>query len=85
MDGEKARLSQGKRARLRSFVLGGIVGVGTLATARRLSRPVTAPGEVPAGLAAFEDAPCFLELVEREGEGYRAGGGEIDNGRSKPE
>ena len=29
-------------------------------------------------LAAFEDAPCFLEVIEREAQSYRAGGGEID-------
>jgi hypothetical protein len=83
MEDEKGRLSRGKRARLRSFALGGLVGVGTLATARRLRRPAARPGEAPTGLAAFEDAPCFLELVEREAHAYR--GGEIETGRSNPE
>jgi hypothetical protein len=27
--------------------------------------------ETPAGLAAFEEAPCFEELVEREARGER--------------
>ena len=81
MDGE--RRSSGKRDRLRSFVLGGLVGTaGTIAAARRLSRR---PRNAPAGLAAFEDAPCVLELVEREAQSYREGGGEIDTGRLKPE
>ena len=84
MDDEKRRLSPGKRARLRSFALGGLVGAaGTVAAARRLRS--RRPRDAPAGLAAFEDAPCFLELVEREAQLYREGGGEIDTGSSKPE
>jgi hypothetical protein len=81
MDDEKRRLSSGKRARLRSFALGGIVGAAGIVTARRLRRP----SRTPSGLAAFEDAPCFLEVVEREAQAYREGGGEIETGRSKPE
>ena len=55
MDEERRR-----RSRLRSFALGGVVGAaGTIATVRRLrrSRGVRAA----AGLAAFEDAPCFIQ------------------------
>jgi hypothetical protein len=81
MDGERRRVS--RRTRLRSFALGGLVGTaGTIAAARRLSRR---PRETPAGLAAFEEAPCFRELVDRDPPGYRETGGEIDTGRSKPE
>ena len=67
-----------RRKRLRSFVLGGVVGAaGTIATVRRLRQPSSRrPREAPAGLAAFEDAPCFLEVVEREARDYR-GGAEI--------
>ena len=83
MDGQDRRLSS--RTRLRSFALGGLVGAaGTFAAARRLGRS-RRPRDAPAGLAAFEDAPCFLELVEREAQRYREGGGEIETGRSKPE
>lgn len=50
--------------RLRSFLIGGVVGASAvLATARRRrqrKRPVQP------GLAAFEDAPCYREIVERE-------------------
>jgi hypothetical protein len=75
-----------RRRRLRSFALGSVVGAaGTIATARRLRRPSRRPRDAPAGLAAFEDAPCFQEVVEREAQSYREGGGEIDTGRSKPE
>jgi hypothetical protein len=58
---------QGKRDRLRSFVLGGIVGASAALAAgrRRRSRPPTR--RTPAGLAAFEDAPCYRELIDREG------------------
>ena len=71
MDADRSR-----RKRLRSFVLGGVVGAaGTIATVRRLRQPSRRPRDAPAGLAAFEDAPCFLEVVEREARDYR--GGEI--------
>jgi hypothetical protein len=71
MDVERSR-----RKRLRSFVLGGVVGAaGAIATVRRLRQPSRRPRAAPAGLAAFEDAPCFLEIVEREARDYR--GGEI--------
>ena len=66
---------QSRRSRFRSFALGSVVGVaGTIATARRLRRPSRRPRDAQAGLAAFEDAPCFLEVVEREAQSYRAGG-----------
>jgi hypothetical protein len=56
--------SSGRRARLRSFVLGGVVGAaGAIATARRLRRASGDRASPPVGLAAFEDAPCFLEAV----------------------
>ena len=51
---------------MRSFVLGGLVGAGAAVAAGRRLRPRTARRETPAGLAAFEDAPCYRELVERE-------------------
>ena len=47
------------RNRLRSFVLGGVVGAAAIATARRRRRP--APRQLPGGLGAFEQAPCFRE------------------------
>lgn len=64
MDGER------RSGRLRSFVLGGLVGASAaLAAARRLG-PRPRRRETPAGLAAFEDAPCFRETLEDEaGEG----------------
>ena len=60
MDGE-----QRKRDRLRSFVLGGIVGASAVVAAGRRRRPAQRPPS-PAGLAAFEGAPCYREIVERE-------------------
>jgi hypothetical protein len=66
---------QSRRSRLRSFALGSVVGVaGTIATARRMRRPSRRPRDAQAGLGAFEDAPCFLEVVEREAQHYREGG-----------
>jgi hypothetical protein len=59
------------RGPMRSFALGGLVGAaGTIATVRRLRR---ARPRAAAGLAAFEDAPCFREIVEREGHEYGGG------------
>ena len=55
-----------RRSPLRSFALGGLVGAaGAIATARRLRGPSRSRSDAVAGLAAFEDAPCFLEAVER--------------------
>lgn len=55
-----------RRDRLRSFLLGGLVGASAaIATARRL-RPRPRRRATPAGLAAFDDAPCYRETVERE-------------------
>jgi hypothetical protein len=74
----------GRGSRLRSFAIGGLVGAaGAMATARRASRR-RRPREAPAGLAAFEDAPCFLELVGEEPPRYREGGGEMVTGPLKP-
>jgi hypothetical protein len=54
-----------KRDRLRSFLLGGIVGAGAVVAAGRRRRPPQRTPS-PAGLAAFEGAPCYREIVERE-------------------
>jgi hypothetical protein len=72
----------GRAGRLRSFALGGIVGAaGAIATGRRLAQ-VRRSGGPPRGLAAFEDAPCFLELVGEEAQRRReerdAGAGALD-------
>jgi hypothetical protein len=77
--------SAARRRRLRSFALGGVLGAaGAIATARRASIRSRRPRNAPAGLAAFEDAPCFLEIVGEEAQRYREGGGEISTGPSNP-
>jgi hypothetical protein len=64
-----------RRSRLRSFAIGGLVGAaGAVAAIRRRSRRTHRTGHAPAGLDAFEDAPCFLELVGEEAQSYREGG-----------
>jgi hypothetical protein len=63
MDADRTR----KRDRLRSFALGGILGASAVAAAGRRRRKARRRRETPAGLAAFEGAPCYRELVEREG------------------
>ena len=57
------REQQGER--LRSFLLGGLLGASAALAAARRRRPPR-PRRTPIGLAAFEDAPCYRELVERE-------------------
>jgi len=58
--------------RLRSFLIGSVVGASAaVATARRrrdLARRRRERTLHPAGLAAFEEAPCFKELIEQERE-----------------
>jgi hypothetical protein len=76
--------ASGRGSRLRSFAIGGLVGAaGAIATARRSGRRSRRPGDAPSGLVAFEDAPCFLELVGEEAQRYREGG-ETTAGTSNP-
>jgi hypothetical protein len=58
-----------RRSRLRTFALGSLVGASAVLAALGRRPPRRAPG--PAGLAAFEDAPCYRELVEREEQAAR--------------
>lgn len=61
MDGEE------RRGRLSSFVVGGLLGASAaLAAARRKRRRPAAPRRTPQGLEAFEEAPCYREIVEKE-------------------
>ena len=64
MDGED------KRGRARSFLIGGLLGASAaVATARRrrnVARRRRARRDTPAGLRAFEAAPCFRERVVGE-------------------
>jgi hypothetical protein len=63
-----------RRRRIRSFALGGLVGAaGAFAALRRLRSPARDARDAPAGLAAFEDAPCFRELAERRARGRSDG------------
>ncbi len=59
MDGEDGR------NRLKTFLLGGLVGASAVfAAARR--RPPAREAMPRRGLAAFEDAPCFREEAARD-------------------
>jgi hypothetical protein len=61
MDGDRRRRSY------RSFVLGGLLGSAAgLAAAGRMKVKARPKRTTPAGLAAFEQAPCYGELTERE-------------------
>jgi len=75
-----------RRSPLRSFALGSLVGAaGAIATARRLrTRRAGGSRSAAAGLAAFEDAPCYLEVVGREAKRQREGRGEGGDGPHVP-
>jgi len=61
VDGEDKRSE-----RLRSFMYGAVLGASAAVAAARRRRPHRAVRLTPAGLAAFEDAPCFQETLEKE-------------------
>ena len=67
MDGES------RRTRLRSFALGSLLGASAAIAAARRNRPRRRRSPDPVGLAAFEDAPCYRELVEEEERAARRG------------
>jgi hypothetical protein len=61
MDGDE------RRGRISSFVLGGLLGASAALAAARRRRPRRRrERQTPQGLAAFEGAPCYREIVERE-------------------
>lgn len=61
MDGDE------RRGRLSSFVVGGLLGASAAIAAARRKRPrPTAPRRTSQGLEAFEEAPCYREIVEKE-------------------
>jgi hypothetical protein len=56
--------------KLRSFAIGGLVGAaGAIAAARRRTARGRRPRGLPSGLAAFEDAPCFIEMLLNQARG----------------
>jgi hypothetical protein len=55
-----------RRSRMRSFVLGGLLGASAVIATVRRRRGAAQRASAPAGLAAFEDAPCYRETVEKE-------------------
>jgi hypothetical protein len=69
MDGDQRR-------GFRTFVLGGLVGASAVVAAVNRRRRVQRRRGRARGLAAFESAPCYLELLEQEREGS-----EVQHGR----
>ncbi len=61
---------EGERGgRLGSFLVGGLVGsIAGLVAAGRMRVRNGEKRATPAGLAAFEEAPCYKEIVERDDE-----------------
>jgi hypothetical protein len=67
-----------RRPPLRSFALGGVVGAaGAIATLRRLRR--TQGVRMAAGLGAFEEAPCFRELLSEPAPDAPGGASDADD------
>lgn len=62
MDGEQ------RRGWFRTFVLGSVVGASAALAASARRRRIERRRGRPRGLAAFESAPCYLELIENERE-----------------
>ena len=60
MDGE------GRRGSVRSFLLGGLLGASAAVAAIDRRRRLQRRRGRPRGLAAFESAPCYLELLDQE-------------------
>ena len=66
MDGDE------RRGKARTFLLGGLVGASAAIAAVNRRRRLQRRRGRPRGLAAFESAPCYLELLEKEREGESA-------------
>jgi hypothetical protein len=69
MDGDQRR-------GFRAFFLGGVVGASAAVAAVNRRRRAQRRRGRARGLAAFESAPCYLELLEQEREGS-----EVQHGR----
>jgi hypothetical protein len=64
-----------RRGGLRAFLFGGLVGASAAIAALDRRRRAQRRRGRPRGLAAFESAPCYLELLEQERVRDRAGPG----------
>jgi hypothetical protein len=45
---------------------GAVLGASAAVAAARRRRPMRSPRTTPAGLAAFEEAPCYRETLDNE-------------------
>jgi hypothetical protein len=63
-------MDEDRGGRLRSFLIGGVVGASAAVAAARRRRELARRRRQrrlhPVGLAAFEEAPCFRELLLAE-------------------
>ncbi|MFO7571018.1 MAG: hypothetical protein R6W48_00255 [Gaiellaceae bacterium] len=64
-----------RRGGVRAFLFGGVVGASAAAAAFGRRRRAQRRRGRPRGLAAFESAPCFQELLEKERESVDGGAG----------
>jgi hypothetical protein len=65
VDGER---EQRRAGRLRTFALGSVVGASAALAAIARRRRIAKRRGRPRGLAAFESAPCYQELIDKERE-----------------
>ena len=57
--------ARGKKG-MRTFLLGSVLGASAAVAAVSRRRRIEKRRQRPRGLAAFESAPCYRELLERE-------------------
>ncbi|MBA3565578.1 MAG: hypothetical protein H0W31_01845 [Actinobacteria bacterium] len=57
-----------RRGWFRTFVLGSVVGASAALAAGSRRRRIQRRRGRPRGLAAFESAPCYLELIDADRE-----------------
>ncbi|HEU0304743.1 MAG TPA: hypothetical protein VFR32_09190 [Gaiellaceae bacterium] len=60
----------GGRSRVKDLLIGGVLGAFAALAAVRRRRPPERT--LTTGLAAFEDAPCYRETLEREASSRRS-------------
>ena len=64
-----------RRGGFRTFALGSVVGASAAVAAMARRRRIARRRGRPRGLAAFESAPCYQELLDKEREESEVGAG----------
>jgi hypothetical protein len=67
--------TEDRRRSARTFLLGGVLGASAAIAAIDRRRRLQRRRGRPRGLAAFESAPCYRELLDQEQEGAQRSSG----------